>query len=230
MPPFDYHTSHTPFFVTRIIYIYLISCCAPLNHYNIYSFFTVKSGNSEMAKLILSSDNFKCVNMQFGADEDSLAHLAVKSGSRNLISYLRYNGSIDLSILNNKRKKFYEVISISDSGWLRELKSHYDQHQNSLLQNRNYKPRTQELHDRGNAKMQALEDGLASQKKAAGSRSRKGRDGFSVPPPPSAQSIDAAAKAEAELLALLEAEASATASSKSSGGNGKGGGKSKKKK
>ena len=181
-----------------------------------------------MAKLILSSDGFKCINKKFGVDQDSLAHLAVKSGSRELVSYLRYSGSIDLSILNKRGKKFYEVMTVSDPDWERELRSFYDGYKNSVIQANNHKPRHQELADMNEAKIQSLLNGLEKQKKAGVDSTRSARNAINPPPSSSAYAVEAAAKAEAELLAMLDAETSATVKSKSNSGKG-GGNKGKKK-
>ena len=180
----------------------------------------MKSGNSRMAKLILSSDGFKCINKKFGVDQDSLAHLAVKSGNRDLVSYLRYSGSIDLSILNKRGKKFYEVMTVSDPNWERELMKLYDTYKNSLIQAKNHKPRHQELTDMNEAKIQSMLNGLEKQKKSG--------NAINPLPSSSAYAVEAAAKAEAELLAMLDAETSATVKPKSN--SGKGGGKKGKKK
>ena len=172
-----------------------------------------------MAKLILSSDGFKCINMKFGVDEDSLAHLAVKSGCEDLVIYLRYSASIDLSLVNKRKKKFYEVMTVSNPDWAKRLKQLYDEYQKSLTEVINYKPNNQRLHDNTTAKRQTVRDGVEKQKKTAGTRT--GRAAFTSQAPASAQSIEAAAKAELELLALLDKEA-VSSSDKGRKGNGKG--------
>ena len=182
-----------------------------------------------MAKLILSSDGFKCINKKFGVDQDSLAHLAVKSGSRDLVIYLIDRGSFDLSILNKRGKKFYEVMTVSDPNWERELRLLYTDYKDSVIEAKNYKPRHQELTDINDAKIQSMLNGLEKQKKAGVENTRNTRKTFNPPPPSSKCPIKAAVKPDSE-SAILNTEVSVTVTPKSSNSSRKGGKNKGKKK